>query len=241
MQKLRPLRFILLPVLVWFFYSGLLMHDYGRLRTRAVATNYWSYLAKAFLDGRTDIETCPPYSDCHDLVFFEGKKYLYWAPAPVLIYVPIVAMKGTSTPDLLIVSIFGAINVWLFSIFLFYFSRWYRLKFTFWENQIWTLFWAMGTVHFYMSMTGTVWFVAQIFAQTFLLTGLIFLLKKSKSNCNLLLAGIALALASYTRNNLVFAYFFAFGILASQFDFKKWKSILKKSAVFIFPFLPREF
>jgi len=240
LKNLRFFRFILLPILVWFFYNGLLIHNYGKLRTRPVATNYWSYLANAFLDGQTDIETCPPYSNCHDLIFHNEKKYLYWPPAPTLVYMPIVAALGASTPDLLIASIFGAINVWLFSLFLFSFSKRYKLNFTFWDNQIWTLFWAFGTVHFYMSMSGTVWYVAQIFAQTFLLSGFIILLKASKKNWGLLLSGTGIALACYTRNNLIFAYFLALGIYASDLNLKTIKNIpilLKKFSLFISPFI----
>lgn len=244
MRKLRPFRFILLPILIWFFYNGLLMHDYGHFRTRTVATNYWSYLAEAFLDGRTDIKECPPYSDCHDLVFFEGKKYLYWAPVPAFVYLPIVAKMGTQTPDLLIASIFGAINIGLFSLFLFYFSKFFRLQIRFLENQIWTLFWGMGTVHFYMSMNGTVWYIAQVLAQSFLLLGFIFLLKNPRNKWNLLWSGLSLALAIYTRNNLIFALLFAFSILIPRYllperqhIFEKWKMKIGHLILFISPFL----
>ena len=244
MQKLRCLRFILLPILIWFFYNGLLIHDYGRLRTRTIATNYWSYLAEAFLDGRADLKECPPYSDCHDLVFFDGKKYLYWAPVPAIVYLPFVASMGTQTPDLLIVSIFGAINVWLFSIFLLFFSRKFHLNIGFWKNQMWTLFWGLGTVHFYMSMDGTVWYVAQILAQTFLLSSFIFLLKKDQRKRWIFVAGLFLALACYTRNNLIFAYFFAFSLFISQIKIDKIEVLAKKIKnyslrflIFIIPFL----
>lgn len=237
MQRFRLLRFLLLPILIGFFYNGLLMHNYGKLRTRTIATNYWSYQADAFLNGRLDIKECPPYSDCHDLVFFEGKKYLYWSPVPALVYLPLVAKFGTQTPDELIASIIGTLNIFVFSVFLYFFSRYFQLKMSFWENQFWTLFWGMGTVHFYMSMNGTVWYIAQLLAQTFLLISFTFLLKNIKSKRWLFVSGLCLALACYTRNNLIFAYCFAIGFFISSWSKEDWKVIVIKFSIFISSFV----
>jgi hypothetical protein len=244
MAKLNSIRFILLPILVWFFYSGLLMHNYGELRNKSDVHSYWGYFAETLLEGKTDIETCPSGSGCHDLVMYKGKIYMYWPPVPALLYMPIVTISGTSTPDYLIVSILGAMNVWLFSLFLFYLSKRYQLNYSFWDNQFWSIFWAFGSVHFFMSMAGSVWYISQIFAQTLLLLGLVFIIKESKRNWEFLFSGVCLALACYTRNNLIFVYFFAFGVFISDFKLKKDSSTVSllrsqfiKFSVFILPLI----
>lgn len=229
-------KFLLLPVLIWFFYSGLLLHNYGRFRTGPEPQNYFRNLAASFLQGRLDID-CPENSGCYDILKYEGKNYLYWPPAPALIfYTPIVAVMGVETPDKLISSLIGILNIFLFSILLHFFAKRFAIPLRFGGIALLTLFWGMGTVHFYMSMKGSIWCMAQVCAQTFLLLSFLFASLPS-SRWRILLSGIFFGLACYTRNHLIFSFFALAPIIWHPWDFRKFKQCFPQLILFGLPFL----
>ncbi len=237
MAKLsKTAKFLALPLLIWFFYNGLLMHNYGRFRTGPEPQNYFRNLAHSLLQGRLDID-CPEKSGCYDILKYEGKNYLYWPPAPALaIYTPIVAVLGVETPDKLISSIIGVFNIWLFSMFLLLFSRRFDLPLRTGGILLLTLFWGMGTVHFYMSMKGSIWCMAQVCAQTFLLLAFIFALLRN-SWWSILLSGLCFGLACYTRNHLIFCYALLGAIQWYQWEAEVWKKKIGRLLLFGFPFV----
>ena len=192
MARFKSFGWLVIPIFVWFFYNGLLMHNYGRFRVDTKSNQYFKYLAGSFLAGRLDLSDCPPTTDCHDLVNYNGKIYLYWPPVPALIYMPFVAISGSETPDQLIASLFGALNILLFSLFIYRLSLRYDWRLSYLQIAMIILFWGMGTVHFYMSMLGTVWTSAQIMAQTFLLLTLLIFIKGCTRYCNLFWSGFFL-------------------------------------------------
>jgi hypothetical protein len=227
------LPYIFIPVLAWFFYSGLLAPGQNALRTNDEEWNYFKQLAYSLLHARLDID-CPPRSNCHDLVNYNGKHYLYWPPAPALLYVPIVAVAGTGIPDPLIAATFGALNILLLMLFVRGFIRRYLKTPELPAVVFVALFWAFGTVHFYMAMNGTVWFISQVVAQTFLLSSLLIFMKPHTPG-RLLFAGVFFGLACYTRNHLVFSAFL-FG--AIYFTTHTWdlKKYARDAAYFYLPF-----
>jgi hypothetical protein len=222
----------IIPLLAWLVYSGLLMQ--GKLNTSPDKFNYFKNLAISLLHGRLDID-CPPGTDCHDLVEHKGKRYLYWPPVPALIYIPFVLIAGENTPDFLICSLFGAFNVLLLIILLLQFSKKFNLNLSYYVIAYFALFWAFGTVHFYMSMLGSVWYISQVMAQTFLLLALIFILKEPVG-VNLILSGLFFSMASYTKNDLIFSVFLI-AVLYFCVSKKSGISRIKKDAVmFLIPF-----
>ena len=90
------------------------MHNYGEFRGNSSDFQYFKYLAHSFTEGRLDLEECPYPTNCHDLVLFNDKIYLYWPPVPALAYIPLVAIYDFQTPDQAISHILGAVNVLLF-------------------------------------------------------------------------------------------------------------------------------
>ncbi len=235
MSKLvKTARWLALPLLIWFFYNGLLMHNYGRFRQATQPQNYLRNLADSFLQGRLDID-CPEQSGCYDLLKYKEKVYLYWPPAPALLYVPIVAVLGVETPDQLITGLIGAFNVFLFSWFLWLFVRRFDLPLGFGSIAVLTLFWGMGTVHFYMSMLGSIWCMAQVCAQTYLLLALIFALRPP-SIANIIWTSVFFALACYSRNHLLFGYGLIGAIQWYQWAGDSWRQKFGKLAWFALPF-----
>lgn len=208
---------IFLSCVCFLFYSGIV--PYGRLRTAPNQFNYYKDQAIAFLHGQVNI-TCPEKTHCHDLASYRDSYFLYHPPVPAILMMPAVLIWGRSTPDTLFASISGALNVFFFFILL----RLIRKKFMpfsdlphqthYSSESIFPLVWGLGTVHYYMSMQGDVWHLAQILGQTFLLlTGISFF---AKSPALRAVAGITFALACFTRLNLVTAGTFFLVIMWSE-------------------------
>lgn len=195
--------------------------------------NYFRDLAHSFLQGRLDV---PERKGWADLVEYNGHTYLYWPPVPAIVYMPLVALFGKELPDVLISSIFAAVSVWLVMKNTQLLSLRFSLGLST-SNIVWVgLFWGLGTVQFYMARAGSVWYISQIMAQTFLLASLYFFLKKSETYISLILSGLFFALAVYTRNHLVFAFFFFMAIFYAKHSGMSLRNYFVKGLCFLTPF-----
>ena len=70
---------------------------------------FYNYLADAFLHSQFHLRILPP--TIRDLIFINGKYYLYWPPFPAILMMPFVALFGVSFSDILFTVILGGINV----------------------------------------------------------------------------------------------------------------------------------
>ncbi|HSU28965.1 MAG TPA: hypothetical protein VLJ68_11315 [Chitinophagaceae bacterium] len=225
--------YIVVPVVCLLFYLGILKVGHHHFDLTA-HHNYFRHLADAFLHGRLYIVN-PPGD--WDLVAYHDKYYIYWPPAPALVYMPLVAIFGVNLPDVLISSFFGMINVWLIMKICSLLAKRFSLALTH-KHFAWIgIFWGLGTVHFYMSLNGGVWFVSQILAQTFLFSSVYFLLAKKSKFGSLILSGLFFALTAYTRNHLVFSIFFIFFLYMAMHPKMKFKEWMIRGFVFILPFI----
>jgi hypothetical protein len=215
-------------------YSGLLVN--GKLRTGPDQYNYFKELAVSFMHGRLDIPR-DKGGAMDDVSLYKGKYYIYWPPVPALVYMPITALAGgTGTHDNLVTAFFGSLNCALFLFLVFLVSKKYGLGFTLPEYVFISVFWAFGTVHFYMSMLGMVWFSAQVMGQTFLLSSFIFIMSGTSAG-NLAASGICYGLSVYTRNDVVFSVFL---IAAAYINGSKGRGaagMVKDALAFFTPFI----
>jgi hypothetical protein len=228
-QPYHKFVFFLIPLLIWLVYTGVLID--GRFRVFPNFCNYFKDLSLSFLAGRLDVDL-PQGSTAHDLIYFKGKYYLYWPPVPAVVYIPFTLLFGRKTPDSLINTTLGALNVFLLMILLSLFSRKYRLQLSNTAIVFLAIFWGLGTVHFYMSMAGSVWYVGQVMAQSFLMLSVICMLA-ADSALILFLSGLFYALAVYTRNTLVFSIFLLFAVYITSGK----KSFIKDAVIFLAPFI----
>lgn len=225
--------YFIVPAVCLLFYFDLVKPGYKSVDLNP-HLNYFRDLADAFLHGRLDVINT---INDRDLVHFNNKNYLYWPPMPAILYTPLVALFGNQLPDALINSLFGILNVWLIMKIVHQFSEKFQLKLQT-KHLVWVgFFWGLGTVHFYMAMEGTVWFISQIMAQTFLFAAVYALLKMKSKYGALLVAGLFFAAAGYTRNNMVFAGFFLVLLYVSMHPRMPWKEWLPKGLVFGLPFI----
>ncbi|MBY0426781.1 MAG: hypothetical protein K2Q22_14190 [Cytophagales bacterium] len=228
--------FVFIAIFVWYCYNGTLIPRYGIFRDKPNNAHYFKDLALSFLNGKFEIE-CPEGTSCHDLVQYEGKNYLYWPPAPAIAYIPIVYFYGRESPDELISSILGALNVFLVMLIVAKFSRNNQIPINNFVVGLTGIFWGLGTVHFYMSMVSSVWFFSQVIAQTFLLTSILIFISRF-SNLYLFLSGLFWAFACYSRNGLVFSVFFFLAIFWVNFNYKfSINNFFTKGLIFFLPFL----
>jgi len=194
---------------------------------------YFNHLADAFLQGRLYL-AAPPST--HDLTFYQGQWYVPFPPLPALLLVPWVALMGVGTLNtVLFAALFGALNVTLIFLLLTGLAQrqWSQLGRV--DNLWLTLLFGLGSVHWYMSTIGSVWFVAQICTVTFVALAVWFAIEQRSP----WLVGLALGLAVAARPTVLFTWPLLFGITAtpgvSPPSTRSWQTLVQWSVKSIIP------
>jgi hypothetical protein len=187
---------------------------------------YYNYLADAFLHGQFWLRLIP--QSTHDLVYFAGKYYLYWAPFPAFVLMPF---------NDVVFSIFvAALNVGLFAQLLRAACHKEFLHLTKTQRGILVLFFALGTVHVTLAMFGRVWQTGQLlgFTCTILAYLAAFSLKGGKA---WFFTGLALSAAMLTRNHLVFTGIFPAIYLLFQEKPWQWGRVARNLGLVALPLI----
>ena len=164
---------------------------------------HYVYLADAFAHGRLHLAARPPNAVENDWTLFQGQWSVSFPPVPALLMLPFVAIAGLDFNDVIFTLLFGALNVALFYQMLPLVGRQLSRPFEISSAARvgLTLAFGFGTVHWWLSTNGQVWFTAQIIATTFLLLTLIETLGAGRA----LLVGLWLGLAALARPTILFA------------------------------------
>jgi hypothetical protein len=200
-RGILPLILLAIAVSAFLFYwiPPLLAHQ-----SQTPCFAYFNELAKSFLHHHLSL----PDPACHlDLTLHNGNWYVPFPPLGALLMMPWVAIFGDIN-TVLFAACMGAVDAALVFLMLraFAVKRWISLAL---KDLLWLVaLFALGTVHWYMSTQGSVWFVAQICAVTFV-TLSVFLAVYYNSP---LAAGLALGLAMLGRPNLLLTYPLLLGI-----------------------------
>lgn len=161
---------------------------------------YFDQLAAAWLDGDLHLEN--PRNTA-DLTQHEGRWYVPFPPLTAGLMLPFVAALGTghfSTP--LFSCVCGALSVALVFALVEMLARRGQLPTTRAEHCWLAAMFGVGSVFWYVSVDGQVWFLAQVTAVLALATAAVLALKTG----NPWLAGGALALAMWSRPHLILAW-----------------------------------
>jgi len=193
---------------------------------------YYNYLADAFLHGQSWLRQIP--NSIVDLSILDGRYYLYWAPFPAILIMPLVAIFGVQLNDVLYTIVFAAINVGLIAHLLRAACNKELLHLTKTQRAILVFFFAFGTVHFTLAPFGSVWFTGQIIGFTCIILAYIAALAL-KGGKAWFFTGLALACAMLTRNTMVFTGIFPFVYIFVQQEDIKWKSFVRNIAWGILP------
>lgn len=189
-----PLAVFFLSFAVYWISAGLL----GRFDSPLEA--YFDQLADAFLHGRTFL-TDPSWTD--DLTLHDGRWYVPFPPLVAFLLMPWVALGGVGGVNTVVFgAILGALNVALAFVLLQQLARRGTTELAVADNLWLTALWGVGSVHWYMSTMGSVWFLGQIAGVTFVLAAACLALRVDSA----LLCGSALGLAMWGRPTLVLTY-----------------------------------
>lgn len=176
----------------------------GPMLLRQSQAPQFVYQAAGFLQGTLAIPGEPP--NLNDWVRFGDHWYSSFPPFPAVLMLPFVALHGLAFNDTFFTVCVAAFNVGLFVAFL------RRLRDDGQHDRsdrdvlLLAAFFAFGSVYFYSSIRGEVWFTAHVVGVGLTLLYLLSALRARRP----WLAGLALGLAAVTRANLVYAVpFFA--------------------------------
>jgi hypothetical protein len=136
---------------------------------------HFVYLADAFVHGKLVLEERPPDWDENDWTEYEGEWSVSFPPAPALLMMPFVVVLGKFFNDVVFTLTLGAFNAALFYELIPRVGKHFKENFeTSKSTQVaLTVAFAFGTVHWWVSSFGQVWFTAQIVATTFFLLALL--------------------------------------------------------------------
>ncbi len=170
---------------------------------------HFIYQAEAFLHGQAALTAAPP--DLNDWARNGSHWYVSFPPFPALLMVPFVAVAGFQFNDVFFTLVLAAANVALFFLFLRRLSACGDSARSERENAILALLFAFGTLAFYCSIRGEVWFTAEVVGVTLTCLYLI----AAHRAAHPALAGLALGCAAITRAPLAFSgIYFLLEVLA---------------------------
>ncbi|MBI5953112.1 MAG: hypothetical protein HY865_15755 [Chloroflexi bacterium] len=186
-------------------------------------TVYFPQLAEAFLEGRTDLTEV---GSARDLTSYEGKWYVAFPPLPSLLMLPRVAMEDVDAVNTVQFTIFfGALNVALAYAILGSLARNGLTRLNHAGNLWLTVLFAFGTVHWYMSLVGHVWYLSQIVTVTFAALAVLLVLETR----SLFLASLSLAGGMLARPNiaLLWLLLYALYLEINSLSLKDWRRSVK--------------
>lgn len=167
--------------------------------------NHYVHLARSFLHGQLSVVGNRPPGN-NDWALFQGTWYVTFPPFPALVLLPFVALFDLATPDRLIWAILaGAAPALLFLVLDTLSARGESPRGRR-DNLVLSGLFAFGSVFFFVSVQGSVWFSAHVVASSLLLLYLL----SGLGAAHPLLAGLCLGLCVACRpTTLLAAIWFA--------------------------------
>lgn len=168
---------------------------------------HFVYQAQALLQGHWDIAL--PLS-ATDVILLHGKHYIIYPPFPAIALMPFVAIWGLQTSDVLFTAVVAALGV-SFLYLMFEQARANGLTTRPWlHHALMTLLLFFGSIYWWLSLGGSVWFTAQILCVVSTLIGLFLGLRRKYFAASLLLM-----CAFFSRPTAIFGFIF---LLALAWD-----------------------
>jgi hypothetical protein len=164
--------------------------------------NHFALLAEAWLKGRLDLGGPPPaYTGNNDFASYQGKWFVVFPAFPSALLLPLVALGGgaDAVADGRFFLLLAGLAPSVLFLALEKLRRAGESKRSEIENLILAGLFCFGSVYFFSSVQGTVWFAAHVVAAVLTLLYVLFALQAERP----LLAGVCLALAFATRAPLL--------------------------------------
>lgn len=201
--------------LLWagILFVYLLFAGKSAFRFHTTQRNFFSLQADSFLKGHIELQQLP--KDLTDLSIFKGKAYLYWPPLPAFFALPFVYFFGINFSDVYYTAFWASFAPILLYLVLQKAGKVNLIpKLPEYFMLLLTIFFAFGTVFFYLSVVGSVWFTSQVISVLPLLLSYYFLFKfvETKRPPDFYISLIALCLAFWSRNSTFFSILLHFYI-----------------------------
>lgn len=163
---------------------------------------YFVYQADSFLHGRWDLNLAATLTD---IVVIHGKHYIVYPPMPAIVLMPVVAIVGLHTSDILFTTVCSALNLSLLYALLEQVRKNGFTRRVWLENVSISLLLWLGSISLWMSLDGEMWFTAHILCMTFTLLALLAAFRRHHA-----LAAALLGAAFFCRATEIFGYLFLF-------------------------------
>ena len=176
--------------------------------------NHYVHLAQAWLEGRLDIGRSPPGTNdwaCYDTrdegpcppgrYSFSGpdadryRWYVSFPPLPAVLLLPVVAIFGIDTLDVLLWSLLAGLAPMLLFVVLRFVRESGPSARTQGEDLLLTALFSVGSVYYFVAVQGSVWFAAHVVATAFICLYLLWSFGARRPAA----AGLALGLAFLSR------------------------------------------
>lgn len=211
---------------LFFLFIYLFVAGKGRWHFTTTAKNYWSIQADAWMHGHLDVTATQ--KDLYDLSVYNSKAYLYWPPLPTFFALPFVLLFGKGVSDIFYTAFWASFPPVIMFLVLQQAKK-AKLISPISGRQILflSLFFAFGTVYFYLSVIGTVWFTSQVISEIPFLLSLLFLFRyaENRRSISFILSLVFLSLAFWGRTVLILAFPLHLFILIYKNN-KDWKKLL---------------
>ncbi len=212
------------PLAVFLTCAGIYCATAADRVLRPSANNHYVVLANAWLEGRLDVGGAPPGTNdwaCFDTVdegpcppgryTFDSpdaerhRWYVSFPPLPAVLLLPVVAIFGLSTLDVLVWTLLAGLGPALLFIFLRRLREAGRSGRSQRDDLLLTGIFAVGSVYYFVAAQGSVWFAAHVVAVATICLYLSFAFEARHPAA----AGAALGLAFLSRPATLFlAVFF---------------------------------
>lgn len=200
------------PLAIYVVAAGVYVAMLGDRTSGPTSDNHFVHLAASLLHGQLGvIDNHPPGTNdwacfdteledmCPQSAFHRTTETQHWyvsfPPMPAVILMPLVAIWGTDLRDALVWAIYAGLGPALLYVLLRDLSERGASKRSPRENLTLTALFAFGTVYFFVSVQGTVWFAAHVVACSLIPLYLLFALDARRPA----LAGLVLGALFMTR------------------------------------------
>lgn len=164
--------------------------------------NYFSHFAYSLINGRIDLISS---NWDHDLTIWQGKKYMYWGPSPVILILPFIKIFGVNFSDAFYTAVIASLTPLIFYLTLEELNKLKVIVINNFKKFLLSMFLAFGTVYFVISVNGGVWFTSQAISTLYIFTAIFFIFrfKRLKNLRDLIIATIFLNLSILGRISFI--------------------------------------
>lgn len=199
------------PAAVFAVCAGIYAVTLGPRIDETTPDAHFVHLADSYLHGQLHVVGNRPPTG-NDWALYDGRWYVSFPPLPAVLLMPAVAIWGTQVWDRLFWAIFAGLGPALLFVLLGHLRNTGRSQRSPREDLALTALFALGTVYYYTSVQGSVWFAAHV-VTTVCLCGYVGFAVGARHPS---LSGMCLGLSFLTRpTTLLLAIFFAVELLAA--------------------------